>query len=104
MTAVRSYAQSTGISNDFYMGKVRDLVQNTPQTKIADGLVKCTDRIYLDWYVETSVFTGSGGGLNRFLKQANWLGDAAVRANKTITIIPIFAGGGTSDFMKVDYF
>lgn len=101
MSNIRTYSKSTNSSNDFYMGKVRDQIQNTPPSIIADGLVKYTDRIYLDWYVETSVFTGSGGGLNRFLKQANWLGEAALRANKTITIVPIFAGGGTSDFMKV---
>lgn len=101
MQAVRTYAISTSTSNDFYMGKVRDLIQGTLPATIADGLVAYTDRIYLDWYVETAVFEGSGGGLNRFLKQANWLGDAARRAGKIITIIPIFAGGGTSDFMKV---
>lgn len=101
MQAVRTYAVSTSTSNDFYMGKVRDLIQGTAQTTIADGLVAYTDRIYLDWYVETAVFEGSGGGLNRFLKQVNWLGDAAKRAGKIITVIPIFAGGGTSDFMKV---
>lgn len=101
MQAIQTYAKANSTSNDFYMGKVRDLIQSTNPTIIADGLVKYTDRIYLDWYVETATFIGSGGGLNRFLKQANYLGDAAKRAGKTITIIPIFAGGGTSDFMKV---
>jgi hypothetical protein len=99
--SIYSYAKSVGLSSDFYIGLIRDLILNTPATQIALDMVQCTDRIYLSWYVTSAEFDSADAGLNFVRTRLNLLGEAAYSLGKKIQILPIFAG--TSEFMQ-DWF
>lgn len=95
--AIRAYAQTNGLSNDFYIGHLNDNVENTTDPEIAAGLVAHTDRIHVSCYLTTANFNKTDGGFKNIKTRLSALGVAALSANKRMDIVVIFAN--TNEFM-----
>ncbi len=87
--AVFAHAKGAGLKSDFYMGHVRDQIENTPEATISDKLVTITDRILLHCYPEVPII-GNAEGFKYLKKRLGILGKAAIRQKKVISIVVIF--------------
>jgi hypothetical protein len=91
-------AKSQGLSSDFYIGHVRDLIDNTPTETIAAGLVSYTDRIHISCYISSSSMDTVDGAFNNIKTRLEQLGSAALLLNKKIDVVVIFSAVSTDSY------
>lgn len=95
---IRTYAQSVGLSNDLYIGIIRDDVYSTPTATISTGLIDYTDRIHISCYIDSVTMDTLDGAFNDIESRLIDLGTAGTLAGKIVNVVVIFSAKLTDSY------